>query len=1082
MPEHQLKKWNTIIGWVVFLIAFVTYSLTVEPTASFWDCSEYITTSSKLQVGHPPGAPLFQMMGAFFSVFATEADQIAKMVNYVSVSSSALTIMLLFWIITNLLKKLAVKDGPITISKAVAIISGGLTGALALTFSDTFWFSAVEAEVYAMAVLFMALMFWLALKWIDETDSPRANRWLILIALVTGLSFGVHFMALLTIPAIFMLYFFKTRGKITIKSFILANALSAGVLLFIFKLMMPSALKFFGYMEVYFVNSIGLPFNSGTIIAALLLIGAFYLGLRYTRKKAYVNANTLILCTAFIFIGFSSWLMIPIRANSGVTINLFNPSDARQLLAYYNLEQYPENPLLHGPLYTDMFAGNDPDNPSKDDKPKYERDEENGKYIIVNKYKDALRAPHKDHMIFLPRMWSREHAENYMAFGGAPAIKIKPEYANQAELRSAINKMYFDVRNGNISEERYIGFIKEFREYIEVERPSLMQNLNYLFEYQIGYMYWRYFMWNFSGRQDDIQGEYNNHGNWLSGIDLIDSRRLGSQKNLPSDIRNNKARNTYYLLPLILGLFGFVFQLRKDPKRLWVLTSLFLFTGIALKLYLNERPFEPRERDYALVGSFYVFTIWIGIGAYMLINELQKLLSYRVMTPVLTGIGLLTVPTLMAYQNWDDHDRSNRYTAQAMARSFLDSIQENKGSILFTAGDNDTYALWYAQEVEGYRRDVKTVNSSSLLSADWHIDQVKRRSYESEGIPSQLTHKQYAWGVRDIIRYEELTDSIWSIKDFMNWVSSDDPKTKYGHLVKQFGGDPNELAESDQDMVYYPTNKIRIPVNKENVMKSGIVKEKDKHLIVDYIDIELPKSYLTKNRLLMLDILANNDWKRPLYFVGGTSDPAEYIWLKDYLQLDGLVYKLVPIKTPVAENSPFDLGRIDTELMYDTIMKWSWGNSGHPDVYHDPRTRVNGITYRNSMARLVEKLIEEGKNEKAVHIMDLAMEKMPIDQYGYYVFLEPYIEGYYQVGEKEKARNIYHKLTHKYREYLDYYADLDLEMQYSMGSDIVSKIEYYRNLLSIMAKYEEENFARKEIDLFNNYLEKFLHFYRRENQ
>ncbi|NAS32132.1 DUF2723 domain-containing protein [Flavobacteriaceae bacterium R38] len=1077
----QFKKWNTLLGWFTFFIALITYGLTVEPTASFWDCSEFITTSAKLQVGHPPGAPLFQMMGAFFSSFASDAEQVAKMVNYVSVSSSAFTILLLFWIITNLLKKLVAKeDSALTRDKGIAILSSGLIGALAFTFSDTFWFSAVEAEVYAMAILFMALIFWLALKWIDRIDSPGGNKWLLLISLVIGLSFGVHFMALLAIPAVVMIYYFKSTKKTTIKSFIVANITAVAVLLFIFKLLLPYTLKFFGYSEVFFVNTFGLPFNSGTIIAGIVIITLFYFGLKYTRIKGYIKANTLVLCTLFILIGFSSWLMIPIRANANVNINLFNPSDARQLLAYYNLEQYPETHLFHGPMFSDMFAEQDPDNPYKDDKPKYEQDRETGKYIIVNKYKNAAQSPNSNHVGLFPRMWSNEHAENYMMFTGLLDFKIKPEFSGETELKNAVANFKSNLNRGAVSKNQYIGFLQDFRGYLDVEKPSLWDNLNYFFEYQVGYMYWRYFMWNFSGRQDDIQGEYNNHGNWLSGINVIDQQRLGSQKNLPSDIKNNKARNTYYLLPLLLGLIGLIFQLRKNPKQFWILGLLFLFTGIALKVYLNERPFEPRERDYVLVGSFYVFAIWIGIGGYALITKFRALLSFnRLASPALAGLCLLSVPVLMAYQNWDDHDRSNRYTAQAMAKAYLDSIQEDKNAILFTMGDNDTYSLWYAQEIEGYRRDVKTVNSSSLLSADWHIDQVKRKSYESDAVPSQLTHKQYAWGVRDIIRYEKLTDSVWSIQDFMDWVASDDPKTQYGHLVKQFGGNPLELPESTREMIYYPTNKIRVPVDKENVLKSGVVKEEDAHLIVDYIDIDLPENYIPKNRLMMLDILANNNWERPIYFIAGVSDPAEYIWMKDYLQLDGLVYKLVPIKTPVKKENPFEIGRIDSDLMYDTIMKWKWGNSD-TDIYHDPRTRVNGITYRTNMARLVEKLIEEDQFKKAEKVIDLAMEKMPADKFGYYVFLEPFIEGYYKVSSKGKARDLYKNIAKKYQEYLDYYHAMNFNMQYKYASEIATNLQYYENILQITIRNDEDAFARNEFEVFNSYIEKFQHLFKNE--
>ena len=1075
MPSKTFNKWNTILGWFVFLIAFVVYSLTVEPTTSFWDPGEYITTASKLEVGHPPGAPFFQMTGAFFSLFASDATQIAKMVNYVSVTSSAFTVLLLFWIATNLLSKIYnnnVNDH----NKSVLIFIAAFIGALSFTFSDTFWFSAVESEVYAMAMLFLALIFWIGLKWIDSINDSRQHKWLILLGFVSGLSFGIHFMALLAIPAVVLLYLFENKKKLSFKTFITYNIVAIGTLIFIFKLLIPYTLKFFGYTEVFMVNRFGLPFNSGTIIAAVILIFSFYLILKYTRKKNWVMANNLVVCTLFIFIGFSSWLLIPIRANAGVTINIYDPSDARQLLAYYNLEQYPETHIVNGPVYSDMFAEENSITPYKDDKPKYERDKKSGKYIIVNSYKNALQAPNEEHIALFPRMWSAEHAEGYMMLTGMLSFNLKPEYANQKELITIVDDLKKGIQTGDVSQEGFIRFLKEFRPYINVQKPTLVQNLNYFFKYQVGYMYWRYFMWNFSGRQDDIQGQYNNHGNWISGISAIDEKFIGPQNNLPSDILNNKARNTYYLLPLILGIIGFIASMRKNPKLGWVLITLFLFTGIALKIYLNERPFEPRERDYVLVGSFYVFTMWIALGAFSVLNDIKKLWSHRLTPSLVSGLCLFCVPILMAQQNWDDHDRSGKFSARTIAMAYLDSVQKNKDAILFTVSDNDTYPLWYLQEVEGYRRDVKTVNASSLLSAYWHIDQAKRKTYKSNPIPSQLEHKQYAWGVRDIIRYEKLTDAVWSIQDFMNWVSSDDPKTQYGYLLKQAGIDLSNIPEATKEMIYYPTNKIRVPVNKKNVLESGIVSKKDEHLIVDYIDIELPESYITKNRLIMLDIIANNDWKRPINFTGGPSDPAEYIWMKDYLQLNGLVYTLVPIQTKASKNT-FELGRIDTDKMYDIVMDWEWGNSGKTNIYYDPRTRVNGITYRANMARLIEKLIAERKFDKALHVLDLGMEKLPVDAYGYYIFLEPFIEGYYQIGAYQKARDLYKKVAEKYQEHLYYYSMMDNSQHYRFGSEILSNIQYYNQLVNIITKYEKTDIAEKEMNILKRHMSYFNYLF-----
>ncbi|MDB2491880.1 DUF2723 domain-containing protein, partial [Flavobacteriaceae bacterium] len=764
-----------------------------------------------------------------------------------------------------------------------------------------------------------------------EMNTPRGDRWLLMIAFVIGLSFGVHFMGLLTIPAIGMIYYFKNFKKITVKGFIYANLIATAILLFIFKLLLPLTLAFFGNAEVFFVNSIGLPFNSGTLIAAILFIAFFYYSLKITSKKQWVNLNTGVLGILFVLIGFSCWIMIPIRANANTVINENSPSDARLLLAYYNLEQYPETKLFYGPMFSDIYAGQDPVEPFIDDKPKYERDYKTGRYKIVNFWKDARFNSNSAHSGFLPRLWSSDHAGNYMNFTEPLEFSVKSSYRSNPQLQQRINDFREEIADGSVSGEQYHDFLKQYSPYLTIEKPSFISNLKFFFEYQLGYMYWRYFMWNFTGRQNDKQGEYNVlNGNWLSGIPFVDEIRLGNQSELHQDALNNKARNTYFFLPFILGLVGLYFLYQQDPKRFWVLMLFFLFTGIALKVYLNERPFEPRERDYALVGSFYVYSIWIGLGCMGLINWVQKFIKFKSLQPVLVTLCLLGVPLLMGYQNWDDHDRSDRFTAQSMARSYLQSIQKNKGAMIFTIGDNDTFALWYAQDIEGYRTDVRTINSS-LLGTDWYIDQMKRKTYESEPIPSQMTHDLYAYGVRDVIRYQPVLDSVrWDIKDFMNWVASDHPRTKIKDLMQKSGNDVNQLPESQQEGVFYPTRKIRIPVNKENVLKSGIVNPEDADKIVPYIDIDLPESAILKNQMMMLDIVANNDWERPIYFTGGSYSDSEYLWMKKYLQLEGLVYKLVPIKTDLGKDNPYLMGRIDADLMYDIVTQWNWGNSESP--------------------------------------------------------------------------------------------------------------------------------------------------------
>ncbi|MCK8522463.1 DUF2723 domain-containing protein [Aquimarina sp. D1M17] len=1062
MSTFNFAKWNKITGWFVFAIALCVYAMTVEPTASFWDAGEYIATSSKLQVGHPPGAPLFQMIGAFASTFASDASQIAYMVNLTSAVASAFTILFMFWSITILVRKLIVKNEEFTSGKALAVLGSAFVGSLAFTFTDSFWFNAVEAEVYAMATCILSAMFYLGLLWERDMHSPRGNKWLLLISFIVGLSFGVHFMGLLSIPAIGLLYYFKNYEKITIKNFVIANVAVVAILLFIFKLLLPSTLKFFGAAEVFFVNSIGLPFNSGTIIAGLVIGTAFYFGLKYTRKKNFAVLNTLLLCVLFILIGFSSWIMLPIRANAGTVINENNPNNARELLAYYNLEQYPETHLFYGPQFSEIYAGLDTQNPYEDDKPKYEKDEKTGKYIIVNDWKNAKQNLDDAHKAFLPRMWSTEHIANYMEWTGPLKFTIKPEYQSEDELLEAVTQFRREYAEGKLDNEDYHKFLQSFGNYIEVEKPSFGDNIAYLFDYQMGYMYWRYFMWNFVGRQDDNQGNMTNlEGNWLSGIKFIDQMHLGSQDNLPTDALKNKARNTYYFLPLLLGLIGFVFMVQYDKKNFWILLVFFLFTGLALKVYLNERPFEPRERDYALVGSFYVFAIWIGFGVYALFDAFKKYIQPKILAPVVTTICLLAVPVLMASQNWDDHDRSDRYTAQAMAKMYLQSCQDD--AILFTIGDNDTFALWYAQDIEGYRTDVRTVNTS-LFATDWYIDQMKRAAYNGKPIPSQLTHDFYRFGNNDAIYYKPVTNDTMLIKNWMRWIETDDPRTK---------GD----LQSGKKVNTFPTKHIRIPVNKEAVLKNGIVAPEDADLIVPYIDIHLKGDLLFKNRLLMLDIIANNNWERPIYFTGGSYGDDDFLWMKDYLQLDGVTYKLVPIRTKVDRRNPFEMGRIDTDLMYKNVTSWDWGNSNDPNIYHDPETRKNAITYRSNLARLVEALIEEDQKGKAKEILDLAMDKMPIEYYEYYTLLEPYITGYYQVGEKQKARDLWGKVAKKYQDQLTYFGNLTLDKQYQYAEEIVTNVERYRSVVDLLLINQDREMIEEKADEFNRYLGLFRRLY-----
>ena len=1064
MTPFNFKKWNTILGWVVFAIALTTYSLTVEPTISFWDCSEYIATSAKLEVGHPPGAPLFQMFGAFFAMFAFEAEQVALMVNMMSVFSSAFTVLFMFWSITLLMKLLFVKDETNN-NNAIMVLGSAFVASLAFSFTDSFWFNAVEAEVYAMATLLIAVLLWLGLRWEQDMDEPKGNKWLLLISLVIGLSFGVHFMAILTIPSIGFIYYFKKYKNITLKSFIIANVIIVSILLFIFKLLLPYALAFFGKTEIFMVNSLGLPFNSGTIFAFLVIVAIFYFGLRYTKQKGMVLPNTILLSVLFILIGFSTWMMLPIRANANVPINENKPSDAAEVLAYYNREQYGEQQLFYGPQFSDSYSGLDENNPYSDEKPNYERDYTQKKYIITNNYKNAKQNTDDNHKAFLPRMWSSEHAVNYMSFTEPLDFRIKPEYADEQELVEIVAEFRNVFNQGRLDLEDYDSFLKSYGEYLIIEKPSFANNIKFMVEYQFGYMYWRYLMWNFVGKQNDNQwkGDALN-GNWISGINIFDETRLGNQSQLSSDMKNNRGRNTYYFLPFLLAVIGIVFHIRKDLKSFYVLLALFLFTGIALKIYLNERPFEPRERDYALVGSFYVFAIWIGFGIYGIYDGIKKFVQPKVAIPLVLVISLLAAPVLLAKENWDDHNRSNKYTALAMAKKYLDSCEPN--AILFTIGDNDTFPLWYAQEIEGYRTDVRIVNTS-LFMTDWYIDQMKRKAYDSEPVPISFSREQYRGSNRDYSFFVERTKDPILLDDLIKFMSLEDERAKV-------------QLRSGLWVNYFPSKKIIIPIDKDHIIKNKVVSEKFYDSIVPAITFEIKKEALYKNRLMMLDIVNQNNWERPIYFTGGSFGEDDYLWMKDYLQLDGLCFKLVPVrKAQKGGPNPMEMGYIDSDKMFDIVTKWDWGNSGSDKIYHDPDTRRNGITYRTNLARLMETLIIEEKKDKAKKIADLAMEKMPIEHFNYYTLVEPFAQGYYELNEREKAREILSKLIKKYQEELTFFSSLKSSEQYAMRVDIVSNIERYRNIIRIADDAKDVDFYKQEKVKFNNFNKMFANFGRK---
>jgi len=1016
MKQLTFRKLEIILSILVFLISLFTYVLTLEPTVSFWDCGEFISTSTKLQVGHPPGAPLFQMLGAFFAMFASSPAKVAYMVNMMSAFFSALTILFLFWTITHILIKYILKKEQLSVNEQIIILGSATVGSLAFAFSDTFWYSAVEAEVYAAAMFFMSALFWVGLKWVDSLDKPRGDRWLILMAFIIGLSFGVHFLVLLVIPAIGMMYYFKTAKDITPKSFIIANLVVFGILIFIFKMLLPWTMKFYSYFEIFFTNSIGLPFNSGTLIAGLVTIGIFY----YLIKKAHEKNNRLLevisLSVLFILIGFSTWIMLPIRSNADTVINENAPTNARELLAYYNREQYGETHLFYGPYYSAYYHGLDEDEPYVDAKPKYEQDKKHGKYVIVNNYKKNKQNFTHKHWGILPRMWDTASADNYKMIAGIPKESTR--------------------------------------------KPTFFENMKFMFDYQFGYMYWRYLMWNFVGRQDDIQGRLDNHGNWLSGVKFIDEMHLDSQDNLPSDVLENKARNTYYFLPFLLAFIGILFHSGKDWKSFYVVLIAFLMTGLAIVFYTNVRPFEPRERDYAVVGSFYFFALWLGIGVFALYDYLKKYVAPKPLAISAVLLSLLAAPVLMANQNWDDHDRSEKYSALNNAKSYLNSCQKN--AILYTIGDNDTFPLWYARDVEGIRTDMRIINTS-LLNTDWYIDQAKRKVYKAPGLKINIPHKKYVYGTREALYPNFLKDTL-DIKDFVKLATND----------KFIAENP----DNGQTMYLYPSRYIRVPVNKENALKYGIVQPEDSTKIVKELILDVGENGIYKGNLAMLEQLANNDWKRPIYFTGGSFKDEDYLWAKNYLQLDGLTYKLVPIYTPY---KGIDFGHINTKVMYNNVKNWDWGNM-NKDIYLDPETRRNSLTYRTVLYRLADSLYVEGKKQKAEEILDMSVNKMPINKFGFYSSLLDYIDLYYKLGKQDKARKVAGDILKKFKEYLDYYADLSLQKKYQNFDDIERNFLLYREVLRKVTQNNDNQFAEDKMKDFEGLMNKYQDMLQEEKQ
>ena len=1077
---------DKIGGWLVFFIALLTYVLTLEPTTSFWDCGEYIATAHKIQVGHPPGAPLFVIIANFFSnlTFGNPTN-VAWMINFMSALCSAFTILFLFWIITLLSQKILQQEElkeDMSLFSKFSILSGGLIGSLIYTFSDSFWFSAVEGEVYAMSSLFTAVVFWSILKWESEFEKAHANRWLILIAFLIGLSVGVHMLNLLAIPAITSIFLYKkwqSENYSNIIKFITINILGVTILGLIFYIIVPQTVNLFGKTELYFVNQLGLSFNSGTI-TFLIIIGALItFGLIYSQYKKLVNLNTLILSLLFFLIGYSSFFILIIRSNANTPIDENNPEDAVSLLAYLNREQYGSHPLIHG------YSFNSSDSTVVDGNPVYVQGYElknikgglrwkdkNGKSVYKEEFSTIEKAKKRKEELLSSKMNKKsldfEINDKYIISDARKDWKTIYKKNDESFFPRMWSSSALHIK-GRMN-DGYLGWSGKKRADNEI--PTFMENIKFFWNYQIKHMYIRYFMWNFSGKQNDVQGHGGKlDGNWKTGINFIDNHllKLGPQKNLPKHLKDNAGNNKYFLLPFLLGLFGMFFHVTKRKKDFWAIFLLFFFTGIAIVIQLNQTPYQPRERDYAYVGSFFAYAIWTGIGTLGIFQLIQKTILHNIKLQsknhylkticISASIFLLGIPTLMAYQNWDDHDRSNRYTARDFAKNYLSSCKPN--SILFTMGDNDTFPLWYVQEVEGYRTDVRVVNLS-LLNTDWYIDQMKKDAYNGKAVPFSLEKDLYKQGTRDVAYYypystliqdnqtinslesqiqilnntapqqtleirnylnnlllmiskknrvealeslgkmlnlpyekrkDELfldsmniSEEIFNLSDFNHWIKNDQKFTKIN-------------VTKNKSHVYFPMSKLKFQVNKENVLKNNIVMEGDLELIEDSLLIDFSKNQvrgLDKKSLMILDLLEENDWKRPIYFAITIGDPNQnpepFLFLNDYLQLDGMVYQLVPIK-----NTSNESGRINSDILYNNIMnKFKWGGIDvSNDIYIDETNARMIRNFKNIFNRLSSQLIEQGDLEKADSVIKKSLHTIKHELVPLEIYDLPLIENYF---------------------------------------------------------------------------------------
>jgi hypothetical protein len=931
MNEQRI---NDVVGWLVFAVATAVYTLTLEPTTSFWDCGEFISACYKLQIMHPPGAPFFMLTGRLFTLLAGNPENVAWSVNFLSGLTSAFTILFLFWTITALGRKMFEK-APVWL-----LMGAGAVGALAYTFSDSFWFSAVEGEVYAFSSFFTAVVFWAILKWDRVADEPYSDRWLIFIAYLMGLSIGVHLLNLLAIPAICLVVYLR-RQVPTLMGVVVSLLVAVGVLAFVQYGIIPGIPTLASKFELLLVNSLGMPFGTGNWLFGLVVVVGMAWGIWFTHQRKLVLWNQLLLGTAFVVIGYSSYSMIVIRSLSNPSINMNKPSDIFTLISYINREQYGDRPLLTGPYFTAEVVDQE-EGPMKYRKGQT-RYEESGRDIV------PIYDP--EQQTFLPRAYKRAGTQ-----------------------------------------QRHIDFYKSWLDLRDGEKPRFSDNMNFLFTYQLGHMYMRYFLWNFVGRQNDIQGQGMDieKGNWISGIEFLDKSRVGPSEKLSPSRKNNRARNTYFGLPLLLGLLGLWYHFKKAKGDAWTVFLLFLLTGIAIVIYLNFEPLQPRERDYAYVGSFYAFAIWIGLGVLALYDRLSARMNQNIAIALSVGLGLI-VPGIMGAQNWDDHDRSGKYTARDVAINYLESCPAN--AILFTMGDNDTYPLWYAQEVEGIRTDVRVVNLS-LLGTDWYIDHLRRSINQSEAIPLSIPQAKITMGTRDYVPfYDRKLNGYYDLKQLVDFMSSDDNAAK---LPTQSGTMIN----------YFPTQNFSMPVDFKAALAQGAVSLADSARIPSKIEWTFARTGLMKNDLIIMDLLAQNKWKRPVCWTVSMGS-EQYLGLEDYFRLEGLVYRLTPFKVPASQGMP---SQVATDHMFRNITeKFRWGRMKE-EIYIDPETNRMTINLRSNCMRLVERLLLEGRNADAIKVLDLCDTEMPNFKITYLPYNYQLVEFYHRAGAPAKANQLAEKL------------------------------------------------------------------------